>query len=42
MELQDIKDAIGFPRAPQVPGSSQQDIKDDLLLLGLGPSGGSR
>ncbi|KAI8332448.1 Sds3-like-domain-containing protein [Chlamydoabsidia padenii] len=39
MELQDIKDAIGFPRAPQVPGSSQQDIRDDLLLLGLGPSG---
>ncbi|KAI9304289.1 hypothetical protein BJ944DRAFT_267069 [Cunninghamella echinulata] len=35
MELQDIKDVIGFPRAPQVPGLSHQDIYDDLLALGL-------
>lgn len=38
MDLQDIKDVIGFPRAPQVPGLSQQDIEDDLLVLGLGAS----
>ncbi|SAM05160.1 hypothetical protein [Absidia glauca] len=38
MDLQDINDVIGFPRAPQVPGLSQQDIQDDLLILGLGAS----
>ncbi|ORZ20487.1 Sds3-like-domain-containing protein [Absidia repens] len=38
LDLQHIKDVIGFPRAPQVPDLSSQDIRDDLLLLGLGPS----
>ncbi|KAI8097105.1 Sds3-like-domain-containing protein [Halteromyces radiatus] len=39
LELQDIKDAIGFPRAPQAAGLTSQNIRDDLLLLGLGTSG---
>ncbi|CAO3592889.1 unnamed protein product [Absidia cylindrospora] len=39
LDLQDIKDAIGFPRAPQVAGLSSQDIRDDLRLLGLDTSG---
>ncbi|KAG2190596.1 hypothetical protein INT46_003297 [Mucor plumbeus] len=34
-ELQDIKEAIGFPMAPNPPGLSIQDVDDDLKLLGI-------
>ncbi|KAI8375936.1 uncharacterized protein BYT42DRAFT_614731 [Radiomyces spectabilis] len=32
-ELQDIKEAIGFPVAPKTSGLSSKDIEDDLRLL---------
>ncbi|ORX62320.1 hypothetical protein DM01DRAFT_1331762 [Hesseltinella vesiculosa] len=35
MDLQDIKEFLGFPRAPRVPGLSSQDVNDDLVALGL-------
>lgn len=34
-ELQDIKEAIGFPMAPNPSGLSIQDVDDDLKLLGI-------
>lgn len=34
-ELQDIKEAIGFPMAPNPTGLSIQDVDDDLKLLGI-------
>ncbi|KAG0176353.1 Transcriptional regulatory protein [Apophysomyces sp. BC1034] len=35
-ELQDIKEAIGFPMAPKPSGLSTKDIRDDLAALGVG------
>lgn len=34
-ELQDIKEILGFPMAPNPSGLSVQDVDDDLKLLGL-------
>ncbi|KAL7325558.1 hypothetical protein PS15p_208018 [Mucor circinelloides] len=34
-ELQDIKEAVGFPMAPNPSGLSIQDVDDDLKLLGI-------
>ncbi|CEP16921.1 hypothetical protein [Parasitella parasitica] len=34
-ELQDIKEAIGFPMAPNPSGLNIQDVDDDLKLLGI-------
>lgn len=34
-ELQDIKEAVGFPMAPNPSGLNIQDVDDDLKLLGI-------
>lgn len=34
-ELQDIKEAVGFPMAPNPTGLSIQDVNDDLKILGI-------
>jgi hypothetical protein len=33
--LQDIKENIGFPRAPNPNGLTAKDVDNDLTLLGL-------
>jgi hypothetical protein len=34
-ELQDIKEAVGFPMAPNPSGLNAQDVDEDLKLLGI-------
>ncbi|KAG2200655.1 hypothetical protein INT47_005811 [Mucor saturninus] len=34
-ELQDIKEAVGFPMAPNPTGLSLQDVEQDLKILGI-------
>ena len=34
-ELQDIKEAIGFPMAPNPSGLNAHDLNEDLKLLGI-------
>ncbi|KAI9356933.1 Sds3-like-domain-containing protein [Pilaira anomala] len=35
VELQDIKETVGFPMAPNPAGLSLQNVEDDLKLLGI-------